>query len=72
MDLFSGLNRLYLSLSVTDLLSDCGQVASLLFVSHLQSRKYIFFPSMRDLQRLRYIYGEGIGKQNGSNGRIVR
>lgn len=72
MDLFSSLNRVYLNLSVTNLLSDCGQAASLLFVSHLQSRKYIFFPSMRDLQKLICIYGEGIGKQNGSDGRIVR
>lgn len=58
MDLFSSLNRVYLSLSVTNLQSDCGQVTSLLFVSCLQSRKYIFLPSMRDIEELRCIYGE--------------
>lgn len=73
MDLGSGLNRVYFRFFClfTDVPSDCGQVASLLFFSYLESRKFILFPSRRDLRRFSYIYGEGTVRQNGCNGRMV-
>lgn len=48
MDLGSGLNKsVFQFICLTDLPSDSGKVASLLFFFHLQSKTYVLFPSLR-------------------------